>query len=68
LGLDEDAEGKEIKKAFRKLAIKYHPDKCSGKVEVEDYDEPIECATIMNRINLVGQNRLSGFRVMVIQS
>jgi len=52
LGLDEDAEGKEIKKAFRKLAIKYHPDKCSGKVEVEDYDEPIECATIMNRINL----------------
>lgn len=27
LGLDRDASAKEIKKAFRKLSLKYHPDK-----------------------------------------
>ena len=27
LGVAEDADEKEIKKAFRKLAMKYHPDR-----------------------------------------
>jgi len=27
LGVEQDADSKEIKKAFRKLSLKYHPDK-----------------------------------------
>ena len=32
LGVDEDADGKAVKKAYRDLAKLYHPDKCSGMV------------------------------------
>jgi DnaJ-class molecular chaperone len=31
LGLDEDADASEIKKAFRSLSMKYHPDKNPGE-------------------------------------
>ncbi|MFA4992530.1 MAG: DnaJ domain-containing protein [Candidatus Omnitrophota bacterium] len=31
LGLEEEASIEEIKNAFRKLALKYHPDRCKGK-------------------------------------
>jgi DnaJ-class molecular chaperone len=31
LGLKEEATLDEIKEKYRKLAIKYHPDKCKGK-------------------------------------
>ncbi|MBI5287075.1 MAG: DnaJ domain-containing protein, partial [Deltaproteobacteria bacterium] len=36
LGVDKNAPEEEIKKTFRRLAHKYHPDKCPGDKEAEE--------------------------------
>ena len=36
LGVDKKADANEIKKAFRALAVKYHPDKNPGNKEAEE--------------------------------
>lgn len=39
LGIDEDADKKEIKKAYRKLALQYHPDRNPSKKAAEKFLE-----------------------------
>ena len=49
LGLSKSAENKEIKKAYRKIAIKYHPDKNPDNKQAEDmFKEAAEAYEVLS--------------------
>ena len=49
LGVDRSASADDIKKAFRKLAIKYHPDKNPGNKEAEEkFKEAAEAYSVLS--------------------
>ena len=49
LGVDKNASADEIKKAYKKLAVKYHPDKNPGdKAAEEKYKEAAEAYSVLS--------------------
>ena len=52
LGVSESASQDDIKKAYRKLAFKYHPDKNQGSKKYEDLLKKITLAYSQLRISM----------------
>ena len=67
LGVDKSASANDIKKAYRKLAIQYHPDKNPGDKEAEEkFKEAAEAYSVLSdpdkkaRYDQFGHEGLSG--------
>ena len=54
LGLSEEAEKKEIRKAYRRLAKRYHPDRNPGSPEAEERFKEVQRAyeTLMEQTSM----------------
>ena len=49
LGVTKNANSKEIKQAYRKLAVKYHPDRNEGDKEAEEkFKEAAEAYEVLS--------------------
>ena len=48
LGVERSASGEEIKKAYKKLAIRYHPDRNSDGEAVEKFKEASEAFEVLS--------------------
>jgi molecular chaperone DnaJ len=58
LGVPEGASSKQVKEAFRKLALRYHPDRNKSPVAEDKFKEISEAYTALSSRNQKGRDKL----------